>query len=619
MDTSWANADPIAVICYIIVAVLHLFSHLSIDSCGFLLHGLHLLLTIAIPASEPGRRSTLSSIHSDIRTVLSQMNLDPATKAYVCCPRCFKCYPLTSDYPVRCTNQDTPSSTICNRLLRKTVTGKGVPRSVPSRQFLYHDMKHWLARLYCRPGMEEYLDRNVFDDTSPSGRDIHHDIWDAPALRSFLGPDGRTPFMEGPEGEGRLIFSLYMDGFNPYQMKEAGKKVTVGAIYMVCLNLPPAIRYKVENMYLVGIIPGPKVPSLHQINHILSPLVDDLLHLWHDGIFISRTPLHRRGRRVRCALGPLVCDLPAARQMGGMASHSSRHFCSRCLLKLDDIENLDFENWPARSQNDHQCIAEQWRDASTEESRDDIFETHGLRWMEFLRLPYWDPTRFILVDSIHAFLLGMLKRHVRDIWGMDVRFHDGPGKSFDKAKNPPTDDEMREAHKTLQAGTATALRKLRKDVLRQLCCETQSMRFAYKKKRLVENLLEYVRSFVVILSTSSIHSPLQRIQRGWYTTEGRVIVPGDDSQVVDATPPAQSKQTKGPKVDLTRATAILETRGSKNSLKTLRKAALVVLCAVKLQHAAKYDYNKDTVDTLVSRLTDWVCSFRYSCHYFDFD
>ena len=614
MNASWANADPIAIICYIVVAALHLFSHLSMDHCGFLLRSFYLILSLAIPLPEAGRQSTLSSIHSDIRTVLDQMNLNPATKAYICCPRCFKCYPLTPDAPIRCTNQDTPSSTICNRLLRKTVTGKGTPRSIPSRQFLYHDMKQWLARLYCRPGMEEYLDRNVFDKTGPSGRDpgLHHDIWDAPALRSFVGPDGRTPFMERPEGEGRLMFSLSMDGFNPYQMKEAGKKVTIGAIYMVCLNLPPAIRYKAENMYLVGIIPGPKEPSLHQINHLLSPLVDDLLDLWHDGIFITQTPHHRRGRRVRCALGPLVCDLPAARQMGGMASHLSRHFCSCCLLKLDDIENLDFENWPRRSQKDHRFVAQQWREASTEDLRDGIFEEHGLRWTELLRLKYWDPTLFIVVDSMHAFLLGMLKRHVRDIWGMDVRFHDGDGKSFDKSKNPPTDDEMQEAHKILRVGTPAALRKLRKDVLRQLCRETQSMRFAYKKKRLVENLLEYVSLFLVLMSMSSTHFQLQRIQRGWFTTEGRVIVPGDSQSGPPTPTSAQSKPSKTLEVDLTRATTVLETRGSKNSLKTLRKAALVALCTVKLQRAAKYDYNRDTVNTLISKLTEWVCTYARS-------
>jgi hypothetical protein len=492
---SWANTDPVALICYIIIAVLHLFSHVSMDHCNWALRSIRLMLALAMRPFDVGKDPTLSSIHSDIRTVLDEMNLRPATRSYVCCPRCFTCYPFVpggTSYPTHCTKKDTPTSRPCNRLLRKTFVVKGVRRTMPSRQFLYHDIKQWIARLYCRPGMEEYLDRDVLaDDGHDPG--IHRDIWDAPELRTFLGPDGRVPFMKRPDNEGRLVFSLCMDGFNPYQMKEAGKKVTTGAIYMVCLNLPPAIRYKVENIYLVGIIPGPHEPSLHQINHLLFPVVNDLLELWHHGIFLNKTPLHQCGRRVRCALGPLVCDLPAARQMSGMASHSSRHFCSRCLLKRDDIENLDFKEWPSRSQEQHRIIAEKWRDARSETHRDDLFEEHGLRWSELLRLPYWDPTRFVLVDSMHAFLLGALKRHVRDIWGMDVKYQDGDGKSFDSLKNSPSDEEMREAHRILRAGSRASLGKLKSIVLRQLCKDTQSMRFVYKKKQLLKNLIDYVR------------------------------------------------------------------------------------------------------------------------------
>jgi hypothetical protein len=453
-----------------------------------------MMLVLAMRSLYDRGQSTISSVHADIRTVLDEMNLEPSTKAFVCCPRCFSCYPFTpgeTTYPTHCTRQDTPTSRVCNRLLRKTVTVKGVRRTMPSRQFLYHDIKQWLARLYCRPGMEEYLDRDVLADVDRDSEQ-HFDIWDAPTLRNFPGPDGRVPFVQRSGSEGRLMFSLCMDGFNPYQMKEAGKKVTVGAIYMVCLNLPPEIRYDVENIYLVGIIPGPKEPSLHQINHILSPIIDELLELWHEGVLLKQTPAYPHGRRIKCALGPLVCDLPASRQMAGMASHSSHHFCSRCLLKRDDIEDLNFKEWASRSCEQHRIIAEQWRDADSEADRDAIFEEHGLRWTELLRLPYWDPTRFVLVDSMHALLLGLLKRHVQDIWGMDVKFDDGDGKSFDSSKTPPSEQEMREAHKIFRAGSSTSLGKLKKEVLRQLCRDTQSMRFAYKKKRLLHNLVEYV-------------------------------------------------------------------------------------------------------------------------------
>ncbi|KAI0055799.1 hypothetical protein BV25DRAFT_1774312, partial [Artomyces pyxidatus] len=115
--------------------------------------------------------------------------------------------------------------------------------------------QHWVGELYCRHSMEDLLDRAPTTAPDVGGGASMDDIWDGEGLRNFLGPDGQ-PFLVSPDPtEGRLVFSLCMDGFNPYQNKQAGKKVTTGAMYLVCLNLPPALRYRVENMFLVGIIP----------------------------------------------------------------------------------------------------------------------------------------------------------------------------------------------------------------------------------------------------------------------------------------------------------------------------------------------------------------------------
>jgi hypothetical protein len=126
-------------------------------------------------------------------------------------------------------------------------------------------VQHWLARLYSRPDIEKHLKRIPPND---DGREpgVVRDIWDAQILRTFRGPDEKH-FLDAPGDEGRVVFSMCFDGFNPYRMREAGKKVSTGAVYLVCLNLPPSIRYKVENICLVGIIPGPREPSQHQINH----------------------------------------------------------------------------------------------------------------------------------------------------------------------------------------------------------------------------------------------------------------------------------------------------------------------------------------------------------------
>ncbi|KAI9063131.1 hypothetical protein FKP32DRAFT_1572301, partial [Trametes sanguinea] len=114
------------------------------------------------------------------------------------------------------------------------------------------EMKDWLARLLSRPGIEDAMDAAA-DRAKNATSPVMSDIWDAPVLKN-LQHNGR-PFIYGPAGEGRYVFSLSVDSFNPFQSKEAKQNVSVTGVYMVCLNLPPHLRYLPENIYLVGIIP----------------------------------------------------------------------------------------------------------------------------------------------------------------------------------------------------------------------------------------------------------------------------------------------------------------------------------------------------------------------------
>jgi len=133
------------------------------------------------------------------------------------------------------------------------------------------------------------------------------DITEADFLRNFLGPDGEKLFKDGGR-EGHYAFSLCVDFFNPLSTKQAGKKVSIGIISLACLNLPPCERYKPENMFLVGIIPGPKQPPLNLLNHYFTPIVYVLLELWSTGVRFSRTYNHPTGRTLRCALIAVICE-----------------------------------------------------------------------------------------------------------------------------------------------------------------------------------------------------------------------------------------------------------------------------------------------------------------------
>ncbi|KAK0477175.1 hypothetical protein EDD18DRAFT_1087934, partial [Armillaria luteobubalina] len=74
--------------------------------------------------------------------------------------------------------------------------------------------------------------------------------------------------------------------------------------------------------------------------------------------------------------------------------------------------------------------------ATTSAERDKIFKTYGVRWSEFWRLPYWDPTRMLVVDVMHCILLGLVRYHCRYILGIDwniARKQDTPPPAFDYA------------------------------------------------------------------------------------------------------------------------------------------------------------------------------------------
>lgn len=354
------------------------------------------------------------------------------------------------------------------------------------------NLKRWWGEMMARPGYEDILDKPL----DPSAPTVMRDITESPGVREFLGPDGQ-PFAFKL---GHYIFSLNMDGFNPYHGKSAGKHVTVGGVYMVCLNFPPSMRYDMENMFLVCIIPGPSEPSLDQINHILRPLVDVLIEFWDPGVHYASTPNFPDGRTVRIALIPLVCDLPAARQMSGFASISCTNFCAYCHQKLDDMDDINPSSWKSRTSSECRKAAMKWLAAQTNEDRIAEFKKSGIRYSELLRLPYWDPLQFTLVDPMHALLLGNLQRHCRHVWGMDAQASDGDG-SAPESKAPkaePTEEELRAGSDTLRHGTAEKLASLKVPVLQHLCREAQTMPEKLKRQRrkkyLVANLLEYVRS-----------------------------------------------------------------------------------------------------------------------------
>ena len=53
---------------------------------------------------------------------------------------------------------------------------------------------------------------------------------------------------------------------------------------------------------------------------------------------------------------------------------------------------------------------------SSNTSRKKHVKETGVRWSELLRLPYFDPIRFIIIDPMHCLFLGIAKWIVKRIW-----------------------------------------------------------------------------------------------------------------------------------------------------------------------------------------------------------
>lgn len=456
------------------------------------------------PGLTPEQASVMNSLPKDVRTVASLLGLEPDIVRYACCPKCFAIYPPDlshpdDPYPHVCTFQETDKpacgSPLVYRQIHAPTHKKGPARTTfePIRVYPYLPLQSWLKDLVTRPALRQYL-RSAWQDTNTSDR--WTDIRQAEAFRSFLGPD-RKLFSEQPDGSYHLIFSLFVDWFNPFGNKKAGKSHSIGGIYLVCHNLPEHLRYRVENMYLAAIIPGPKEPALHQLNHLLRPLIDELLALWYRGIYFSN-PTPELSVFVRAAVIPLVCDIPALRKTGGFAGHSSSHFCSFCQLLKDNINDLDRRHWPHYSWQEHLLYATEWLKAPTEARREAVFKAHGLRWSELLRLPYWDPTRFAVVDAMHNLFLGELRHHCRDVWGLNVKdksHTDGSSAAEIHPHNPAQQrEQLRRAHDALLSGARSTLKKIRKGYI------TSIARFnavapqdgLQTKSAYIESLIEWV-------------------------------------------------------------------------------------------------------------------------------
>lgn len=499
----------------LLVLVLHLCLNGSQDLCDLVLALLRDQIGLLSAWVDKDTRTKLQqTIPRSVKTVITMFDLDPPVHRYLTCPKCFALVSAPSGSQegflldeIICQHQETPASVPCREKLTRRNVSLGKVTHRPIKEYYHQDMLHWMGRFISRPDIEqrlrsrkqEFQDRARRRQAGDGAAGPRHvgDILESPAIESFVWPDGKA-WYDCADDEYRLFFTISGDGFNAFSNKEAKQTASSTGIYLFCNNLPLDERQKPENVYLVGVIPGPDKPSTSQINHFTSLVVNDLRKFWETGVQYTQTHCCPKGVLIRCAGAPVVCDALGARQMCGYASVTSQFFCTYCWLPLSHLENFTKSSWPMRTLEEHRFWAEEWRDARDEASRLRIFEAHGIRWTPFLTLPYFDPIKFTVVDTMHNFFLGLLQRHCRAIWGMDISLEDGDGteKPRKTAPSPPSEERMKEARRALEFNDQAKLGSIRKHVLWFLCLELD-LRRGGKKRDLIRELLLWVSTQAV--------------------------------------------------------------------------------------------------------------------------
>lgn len=406
-----------------------------------LTHGINLVKSPALLLASDA--TTIHRIPKSIKTVYRWLGLEPSLIEMNCCQSCFALYPLQRT-PTTCTHlvsripggppdsadpdieistsipEYTPDDSefaekTCGQPLLKISRGQ----KVPVRKFAFQSLAEWIARLLSRPDVELWLDESLEESCKAyNPQDKISDIHQSRVWKKFCGPDGK----QFTATSGHLIFGLFIDAINPYGNKTSGKHASITFIVMVCLTLPVRIRNRPENVFIVGIAPGPREPSLEQTNWILRPIVTELQILWNPGLLLSQTHLYKEGRLVKVALLPVIADIPALRRSLGFPSATATNFCSICHLTKPNINIVDPNEWEPRTCAQHKSWALQARDSKTVKERKLIFQTHGVRYSVLIELEYWNIIDYHVIDAMHNLLLGLLSWHVRRLWAMkDVK------------------------------------------------------------------------------------------------------------------------------------------------------------------------------------------------------
>ncbi|MBW0507613.1 hypothetical protein O181_047328 [Austropuccinia psidii MF-1] len=234
-----------------IMAILDSYHDIGRKESRFLLPALKVLIEQLQKKEEKAFKENQIKIPKDPNSVYQWLRLDPMLITYVYCPECWflaSQYEVEGNLNIKCHRYLEPHQikVPCNEPLGKIIDLPHLPLKKPfspHKLFYYQTFNSWLGFFLQRPKNHDLLSLQIEAQNNSEVTEI----W-----KNFKG-NQESPFLTKP---GNLAFSLYVDWFNAFGNSRCTS--STGAIMLACLNLPPEVRMKTENIYIPAIIPGPK-------------------------------------------------------------------------------------------------------------------------------------------------------------------------------------------------------------------------------------------------------------------------------------------------------------------------------------------------------------------------
>ncbi|MBW0479030.1 hypothetical protein O181_018745 [Austropuccinia psidii MF-1] len=305
--------------------------------------------------------------------------LEPLIEKYICCPQCFFLNGLTESvttYQPHCQFHDDPNdhdspftqslgrfiNSFEPRMQKKTNMKQ---KFIATKHLIYQPFKNWLARFLQRVGVIEILHQHQhFQITKGSPK---CDILDGLVWRRF---NGSRNINDPP------------------------------------IHVHSCERLKPENVYVTGIIPGPKEPTALQLNYLLMPLIKDLKDLWQ-GCHLSPTSTGSSGSLIRVAILTAIADVVAMQKLAGFISHSGIHFCNFSTIHKAQIKEIGPQFHYTRSCQNYKSTIAKWV-GEYPQQRQAILSEYGVQYSILVDLLYWDSIRMVNIDIMHNLILGIL-------------------------------------------------------------------------------------------------------------------------------------------------------------------------------------------------------------------